>query len=117
MRDFAIVFVYLIVTLTRLARPFSPNPCWSGTGCSSSIAGASARPTCVPRIASSRLVYAVHALGTVVVCVDEKTQIQALSRSQPILPLCPGEPERRTHDYQRHGTTSLFTALDVALEL
>jgi len=50
----------------------------------------------------------------VVVCVDEKTQIQALSRSQPILPLRPGEPERRTHDYERHGTTSLFAALDVA---
>jgi transposase len=49
-----------------------------------------------------------------VLCVDEKSQIQALDRSQPILPLRPGQPERRTHDYRRHGTTSLFAALDVA---
>jgi len=49
-----------------------------------------------------------------VLCVDEKSQIQALDRTQPILPLAPGLPERRTHDYQRHGTTSLFAALDIA---
>jgi len=50
----------------------------------------------------------------VVLCVDEKSQIQALDRTQPILPLRPGLPERRTHDYVRHGTTSLFAALEVA---
>lgn len=49
-----------------------------------------------------------------VLCVDEKSQIQALDRTQPILPLAPGLPERRTHDYMRHGTTTLFAALDVA---
>jgi transposase len=49
-----------------------------------------------------------------VLCVDEKTQIQALDRTQPLLPLRPGYAERRTHDYRRHGTTSLFAALDVA---
>ena len=49
-----------------------------------------------------------------VLCVDEKAQIQALDRSSPILPLMPGTPERRTHDYRRHGTTSLFAALDAA---
>ena len=49
-----------------------------------------------------------------VLCVDEKSQIQALDRTQPILPLAPGLPERRTHDYARHGTTTLFAALDVA---
>lgn len=49
-----------------------------------------------------------------VLCVDEKSQIQALDRSAPILPLQPGLPERRTHDYRRHGTTSLCAALDVA---
>jgi transposase len=49
-----------------------------------------------------------------VLCVDEKSQIQALDRTQPILPLAPGMAERRTHDYRRHGTTSLFAALDVA---
>lgn len=49
-----------------------------------------------------------------VVCVDEKSQIQALDRTQPILPMMPGLPEKRTHDYMRHGTTTLFAALDVA---
>ena len=49
-----------------------------------------------------------------VLCVDEKSQIQALDRTQPVLPLAPGVPERRTHDYMRHGTTTLFAALDVA---
>jgi transposase len=47
-----------------------------------------------------------------VLCVDEKSQIQALDRSQPILPMRPGQVERRAHDYKRHGTTSLFAALD-----
>lgn len=47
-----------------------------------------------------------------VLCVDEKTQIQALDRTQPLLPLGPGLPERQTHDYKRNGTTSLFAALD-----
>ena len=46
-------------------------------------------------------------------CVDEKSQIQALDRTAPVLPLRPGQPERRTHDYVRHGTTTLFAALDV----
>jgi transposase len=49
----------------------------------------------------------------VVLCVDEKAQIQALDRTQPLLPMRPGQVERRTHDYARHGTTSLFAALDV----
>lgn len=49
-----------------------------------------------------------------VLCVDEKSQIQALDRTQPLLPLAPGMAERRTHDYKRHGTTSLFAALDLA---
>ncbi len=49
-----------------------------------------------------------------VLCVDEKSQIQALDRSQPMLPMRPGQPARRSHDYTRHGTTSLFAALDVA---
>lgn len=52
-----------------------------------------------------------HAL---VLCVDEKSQIQALDREQPVLPMMPGMPERRTNTYVRHGTTSLFAALDVA---
>ena len=47
-------------------------------------------------------------------CVDEKTQVQALERSAPILPLLPTTPARATHDYRRHGTTNLYAALDVA---
>ena len=53
-------------------------------------------------------------LMAMVLCVDEKSQIQALDRTQPLLPLAPGIPERRTHDYERHGTTTLFAALDIA---
>jgi len=49
-----------------------------------------------------------------VLCVDEKAQIQALDRTQPLLPMRPGQIERRTHDYERHGTTSLFAALEMA---
>ncbi len=51
-----------------------------------------------------------HAL---VLCVDEKSQIQALDRTQPMLPLQPGQVERGTHDYKRNGTTSLFAALEL----
>jgi transposase len=52
--------------------------------------------------------------NAVVVCVDEKSQCQALERTQPILPMRPGIPERQTHDYARHGVTCLFAALEVA---
>jgi transposase len=51
-----------------------------------------------------------HAL---VLCVDEKPQIQAVERTAPVLPMRPGQPERHTHDYRRHGTTDLFAALNV----
>ena len=52
--------------------------------------------------------------AAVVLCVDEKSQVQALQRSQPAFPMMPGMPERRTHDYVRHGTTTLFAAMNVA---
>ena len=52
--------------------------------------------------------------AAVVLCVDEKSQIQALDRTAPVLPLRPGTPERRTHDYRRYGTTNLYAALDLA---
>ena len=52
--------------------------------------------------------------AAVVLCVDEKSQIQALDRSAPVLPLMPGVPARQTHDYVRNGTTNLYAALDVA---
>ena len=50
----------------------------------------------------------------IVLCVDEKPQVQALDRTQPVLPMAPARTERATHDYVRHGTTSLFAALNVA---
>jgi hypothetical protein len=50
----------------------------------------------------------------VVLCVDEKSGTQALDRSQPVLPMMPGMPERRSHDYVRHGTTRLFAAFNIA---
>ena len=49
----------------------------------------------------------------VVLCVDEKSQIQALDRTAPILPMLPGVPQRATHDYKRHGTSSLYAALNI----
>ena len=52
--------------------------------------------------------------NAIVLCVDEKSQIQALDRTQPILPMQPGPAEQRTHDYVRHGTTTLFAALEIA---
>jgi transposase/DNA-binding CsgD family transcriptional regulator len=52
--------------------------------------------------------------NAIVLCVDEKSQIQALERTQPILPLKPGQAEKQSHDYRRHGTTTLFAALEVA---
>jgi transposase len=51
--------------------------------------------------------------NALVLCVDEKSQCQALERAQPVLPMTPGAPERRSHDYFRHGTTTLFAALDI----
>ena len=50
----------------------------------------------------------------IVLCGDQKSQIQALERTQPVRPVAPGRVERRTHDYVRHGTTTLFAALEVA---
>jgi transposase len=58
--------------------------------------------------------YMVPPERALVLCVDEKSQIQALDRTQPLLPMRPGQAERRSHDYTRHGTLSLFAALDVA---
>jgi transposase len=52
--------------------------------------------------------------GAVVLCVDEKSQVQALARSQPAFPMMPGMPEKRSHDYVRHGVTSLLAAFDTA---
>jgi transposase len=59
-------------------------------------------------------IWVPYATEAVVLCVDEKSQVQALDRSQPVLPMMPGMPERRTHDYARHGVASLFAAFNIA---
>jgi transposase len=69
-------------------------------------------PLLVPKVRDIVGLYLNPPEHAVVLCVDEKSQIQALDRTAPLLPLRPGQAERRTHDYRRHGTTSLFAALD-----
>ena len=74
----------------------------------------SSDPMFVDKVRDIVRLYLDPPLKAMVLCVDEKSQIQALDRTQPLLPLAPGIPERRTHDYARHGTTTLFAALDIA---
>ena len=71
-------------------------------------------PQLVAKITDVVGLYLAPPENAVVLCVDEKSQIQALDRTAPMLPLQPGLPERRTHDYIRHGTTTLFAALNIA---
>lgn len=71
-------------------------------------------PDFVARVRDVVGLYVAPPERAVVLCVDEKSQIQALDRNQPMLPMRPGQAERRSHDYKRHGTTSLFAALDIA---
>jgi transposase len=70
-------------------------------------------PLLIPKVRDIVGLYIDPPEHAVVLSVDEKSQIQALDRTAPLLPLRPGQVERRTHDYKRHGTTSLFAALDV----
>ena len=70
-------------------------------------------PLWVPKVRDIVGLYMNPPEHAMVLCVDEKSQIQALDRTAPLLPLRPGQAERRTHDYKRHGTTSLFAALNV----
>lgn len=74
----------------------------------------SADPRFIDKVRDIVGLYLNPPMKAMVLCVDEKSQIQALDRTQPILPMLPGVPERRTHDYMRHGTTTLFAALDIA---
>ncbi|MEY8828607.1 IS630 family transposase [Sedimentitalea sp. XS_ASV28] len=71
-------------------------------------------PLFVDRVQDIVGLYMAPPNRAIVLCVDEKSQIQALDREQPVLPMAPGVAERRTHTYIRHGTTSLFAALDIA---
>jgi transposase len=71
-------------------------------------------PNFVDKVRDVVGLYVAPPAHAIVLCVDEKSQIQALDRSQPMLPMRPGQVARRTHDYKRYGTTSLFAALDIA---
>ena len=89
----------------------------AATGCSPGGGRRSSSPptrSWRPRSATSSGLYLDPPENAVVLCVDEKSQIQALDRTAPILPLRPGLPEKATHDYKRNGTTTLFAALEVA---
>jgi transposase len=96
-----------ISTVHRIWRAFSLQPHRSETF------KLSADPLFVDKVRDIVGLYLNPPEHALVLCVDEKSQIQALDRTQPLLPMRPGQAERRTHDYQRHGTTSLFAALDV----
>jgi transposase len=94
-------------TVHRIWRAFSLQPHRSGTF------KLSADPQFVEKVRDIVGLYLDPPERALVLCVDEKTRIQALDRTQPLLPMRPGQAERHTHDYERHGTTSLFAALDV----
>ena len=71
-------------------------------------------PLFVEKVRDVAGLYMAPPTNALVLCVDEKSQIQALNRTQPLLPMRPGQSERHTPEYKRHGTTSLFAALDIA---
>jgi transposase len=95
-------------TIHRIWRTFSLQPHRSETF------KLSRDPLFVEKVRDIVGLYLAPPDKALVLCADEKSQIQALDRTQPLLPMAIGRPERRTHDYVRHGTTSLFAALDVA---
>lgn len=96
------------MTISRIWRAFGLQPHRSETF------KLSPDPLLVPKVRDIVGLYMSPPDNAVVLSVDEKSQIQALNRTQPVLPLRIGETEKRTHDYDRHGTVSLFAALDVA---
>src|SRR6266568_519900 len=90
---------------------------WRKSGLKPHLAGTfklSADPLFVAKVVAVVGLYHNPPERAVVLCVDEKSGIQALDRSQPVLPMMPGTPERRSHDYVRHGTTGLFAASSIA---
>ncbi|GII94753.1 hypothetical protein Ssi02_49840 [Sinosporangium siamense] len=95
-------------TIGRIWRDFGLRPHQAGTF------KLSTDPLFVEKVVDVVGLYCNPPERAVVLCVDEKSQIQALDRSQPVLPMMPGMPERRTHDYVRNGITSLFAAFNVA---
>ncbi len=94
--------------ITRIWRAFGLQPHRTGTF------KLSKDPLFVEKVRDIVGLYMAPPDKAMVLCVDEKSQIQALDRTQPLLPMRPGQPQLHSHDYVRHGTTSLFAALDVA---
>jgi transposase len=107
LRSMASVRGYAPSTIHRIWRAFGLQPHRAETF------KLSADPLFVEKVRDIVGLYLSPPDRAVVLCVDEKSQIQALDRTQPLLPMRPGQAERRTHDYTRCGTTSLFAALDV----
>src|SRR6516165_2475046 len=95
-------------TIGRIWRRFDLKPHLTGTF------KLSADPLFVEKVVDVVGLYHNPPQKAVVLCVDEKSGIQALDRSQPVLPMMPGVPERRSHDYVRHGTTDPFAAFNIA---
>jgi transposase len=94
------------MTISRVWRAFNLQPHRTETF------KLSPDPLLIPKVRDIVGLYMNPPDHAVVLCVDEKSQIQALDRTAPLLPMRPGQAERRTHDYKRHGTTSLFAALN-----
>ena len=97
-----------VSTVQRIWRAFGLQPHREGTF------KLSTDPDFVDKVRDIVGLYVTPPAHAIVLCVDEKSQIQALDRSQPMLPMRPGQIAKRTHDYKRHGATSLFAALDIA---
>ena len=108
LRSMAKAVGYAPSTIHRIWRAFGLQPHRSETFKLSSD------PLFVEKVRDIVGLYMSPPERALVLCVDEKSQIQALDRTQPLLPMRPGQAERRTHDHTRHGTTSLFAALDIA---
>lgn len=108
LRSMARAVGYAPSTIHRIWRAFGLQPHRSETF------KLSTDPLFVEKVRDIVGLYMVPPERALVLCVDEKSQIQALERTQPLLPMRPGQAERRTHDYTRYGTTSLFAALDIA---
>ena len=108
LRSMARAVGYAPSTIHRIWRAFGLQPHRSETF------KLSTDPLFVEKVRDIVGLYMAPPERALVLCVDEKSQIQALDRTQPLLPMRPGQAERRTHDYTRHGTTSLFAALDIA---
>lgn len=108
LRSMADAVGYAPSTIHRIWRAFGLQPHRSGTF------KLSTDPLFVEKVRDIVGLYLSPPDRALVLCVDEKSQIQALDRTQPVLPMRPGQIERRSHDYTRYGTTSLFAALDIA---